>query len=289
MIYLAACAIFRDEAPYLADWLRFHLAMGVEHFQLYDNGSVDDSVAVIRDTVPPERLTLHTIPGPVAQMPAYRHALHDIRGKVRWVAMFDIDEFLYCPDGRDLRDFLSDFEAHPAVGVQRLEFGHDGHEQPPALPVPLAYRRRAGEDVIIRHASNRIPPDAASGGWANGYLPINAHVKSISDPGRAVDCRNPHCLVYRDGIAVNEKGNRTGPWAWPPAYQRIRINHYWSRSLAEFRRKHARPRADSGTRYAENFLNLKLEACMDVQDDTIVPLARRAGLIGPDDARAISA
>lgn len=40
---LAVCAIFKDEAAYLREWLDFHLLMGVEHFYLYDNGSSDQS------------------------------------------------------------------------------------------------------------------------------------------------------------------------------------------------------------------------------------------------------
>ena len=36
---IAACAIFKDEAPYLLEWLAFHRMIGVDLFVLYDNGS----------------------------------------------------------------------------------------------------------------------------------------------------------------------------------------------------------------------------------------------------------
>src|SRR5512133_3338974 len=39
---LAVCAIFRDEARYLAEWVSFHRVQGVEKFYLYDNRSTDD-------------------------------------------------------------------------------------------------------------------------------------------------------------------------------------------------------------------------------------------------------
>src|SRR5690348_6409443 len=45
--YLSACAIFRNEAPYLAEWLVFHLGVGVEHFYLYENNSTDDFESVL--------------------------------------------------------------------------------------------------------------------------------------------------------------------------------------------------------------------------------------------------
>ena len=33
------CAILKDETPYLEEWIKHHLAIGVEHFVLYDNNS----------------------------------------------------------------------------------------------------------------------------------------------------------------------------------------------------------------------------------------------------------
>src|SRR5919108_3802620 len=39
--YLAACAIYRDEAPYLSEWIEFHRLVGFERFYLYDNLSSD--------------------------------------------------------------------------------------------------------------------------------------------------------------------------------------------------------------------------------------------------------
>ena len=38
---IAICAIFKDEAPYLLEWLAFHRMIGVDLFVLYDNGSND--------------------------------------------------------------------------------------------------------------------------------------------------------------------------------------------------------------------------------------------------------
>src|SRR5947208_1673525 len=40
-VTLAVCAIFRDEAQYLAEWVTFHRLQGVERFYLYDNLSTD--------------------------------------------------------------------------------------------------------------------------------------------------------------------------------------------------------------------------------------------------------
>ena len=45
--YLSVCAIYKNEARYLAEWLEFHLLAGVEHFFLYNNNSTDDHREVL--------------------------------------------------------------------------------------------------------------------------------------------------------------------------------------------------------------------------------------------------
>ena len=39
---LYVCAIFKNETPYLKEWIEFHRIVGVEKFILYQNNSVDD-------------------------------------------------------------------------------------------------------------------------------------------------------------------------------------------------------------------------------------------------------
>ena len=45
---LAIVAIFKDEAPYLREWLDYHLLAGVEHFYLYSNESSDGHADYLR-------------------------------------------------------------------------------------------------------------------------------------------------------------------------------------------------------------------------------------------------
>ena len=45
--YLGVCAIYRDEGPYLREWIELHRLVGVERFFLYDNGSSDDHLEIL--------------------------------------------------------------------------------------------------------------------------------------------------------------------------------------------------------------------------------------------------
>ena len=39
---VSLCLIFKNEAPFLKEWLDYHLTVGVDHFYLYNNNSDDD-------------------------------------------------------------------------------------------------------------------------------------------------------------------------------------------------------------------------------------------------------
>lgn len=44
---IALCLIFKNEAPFLKEWLDYHLTIGVDHFYLYNNNSDDNYLDVL--------------------------------------------------------------------------------------------------------------------------------------------------------------------------------------------------------------------------------------------------
>ncbi|WP_369598480.1 glycosyltransferase family 2 protein, partial [uncultured Muribaculum sp.] len=38
---VSLCLIFKDEEPYLKEWIDYHILIGVDHFYLYNNNSSD--------------------------------------------------------------------------------------------------------------------------------------------------------------------------------------------------------------------------------------------------------
>ena len=45
---VSLCLIFKNEAPFLKEWLDYHLTIGVSHFYLYNNNSDDNYLDVIK-------------------------------------------------------------------------------------------------------------------------------------------------------------------------------------------------------------------------------------------------
>jgi hypothetical protein len=270
---LAVCAVFRNEAPYLAEWLDFHLAQGVSHFWLYDNASDDAPGAVLAPYVARGVVTVLHWPTPFAQgmqMQAYTHALARARRRAHWVAFIDLDEFLFSPGGQPLPEVLAGFAAHPAVVVHWQIYGSGGAAD-------------AGPQPVTARFVHRAPTQ-----WVR-----NRKVKCIVQPGRTLRPLSPHEFAYRGGaLPVNEAGlpvryRRVSPGAPPPGWHgevdpftasdvdvpqvrvdTLRINHYAVRSHAEYLRKQALHAADARYAAADYFA---FHDRNDVHDPVLAP------------------
>lgn len=220
-VQLAVCAIFRNQARYLAEWITFHRLVGVERFYLYDNQSTDDWRTVLAPELA-EGIVEATDWYEYGQMKAYADCLARHRTDTRWIAFIDSDEFLFSPTGRSLPHVLSGFRGWPGVAVCSRYYGFGGWEQPP-------------DGLVIESYLMRAPDD---------FKP-NALIKSIVFPRmtkRPTDF--PHDFVYRYSRgAAGEDGRPAVGERIPPTADLLRINHYYTRSRAEYDAKRAAPTA----------------------------------------------
>jgi hypothetical protein len=222
-VELAVCAIFRDEAPNLAEWVTFHRLQGVERFWLYDNLSKDNWSAELGPELESGVVTVTPWPDVPGQLSAYADALSRHRDEARWIAFIDIDEFLFSPPGRSLPEVLRDYDGHPGVVANWRMYGTNGHQEPP-------------DGLVIENYLLRGPDSQ----------PDNGYVKSIAYPRKVVGLHNaPHSFSYR-GTAVSEDHQPASHFREPPTADLLRINHYYARSLADLTRKRARPSAVDG-------------------------------------------
>jgi hypothetical protein len=221
-IGLAVSAIFRDEAPYLAEWVSFHRIQGVERFYLYDNRSTDDWRSELEPEIAAGIVEVQDWPFVPGQGPAATDCLRRHRRDTRWIAFIDVDEFLFSPSRWPLPEVLRRFDTHPSVVVSRHTYGTGGWEQPPEGLVTENYLWRAVDDFIGNH-------------W----------VKSIVNPRRVVRWATPHNFWLR-GDAVGEDRRRVQAHRREPTFELLRINHYYTKSTEEFRCKVTGPDAATG-------------------------------------------
>ena len=149
------------------------------------------------------------------QLAAYNHALRFFGRAARWLAYYDVDEYLVPLLDDDIPSFLARFPDVAVVRVPRLEFGYSGHRSPPPGLAIDEYTQVA--NVLDLDAD--LPP----------------RVKSIVRP-EAISAVDIHLAFPAD---VPAPGVPTGT-----AEEAVRgvaqLNHYYTRSFEEFEAKRYR-------------------------------------------------
>jgi hypothetical protein len=224
-VNLAVCAIFRNEARYLAEWVAFHRIQGVERFYLYDNLSTDDWRSELRPELAAGIVEVIDWPHEPGMWSAYNDCIERHRRDSRWLAMIDVDEFLFSPSGRPLREVLRQFDTYPGVVVNRRFYGTNGHSTPPRGLVTESYLMRAADD----HEPNVLVKSIVYPRRTFGVFQSTHYFRLRGNP--VDEHRRPALLMTRE----------------PATADLLRINHYYAKSDEEFRRKAALPRPDTGT------------------------------------------
>lgn len=191
MSYLSVCAVFRDEAPYLAEFLEFHLLQGVQHFYLYNHRSKDNYWEVLKPYVEQGIVTMINFPHDPPQFKAYDNCIEAFGRENAWIAFLDIDEFLLGTQGT-AREFVQDVDRRMdarsmcvgAIAAHWVLFGSNGHET------------KTEGLVIERFTKRATHPDR--------------HVKSIVRMSASPSVgKNPHYFnIRRTNTAIDENWNR---------------------------------------------------------------------------------
>lgn len=125
--HVSICAIFRDEADYLREWIEYHRLAGIEHFYLYNNFSKDNYMEVLAPYLEKDIVTLTQWEIPQGQMAAYEDCVSRFSDETNWIGFFDLDEFVVPNQYQQIGDFLAKFEKkRPLVLIYWKNFGTSG-------------------------------------------------------------------------------------------------------------------------------------------------------------------
>jgi hypothetical protein len=261
---LIVSAIFKNEAPFLHDWLLFHAGVGVDHFFLYNNESDDDFLSVLRPWIDRGMVTLVDWPGQAVQMSAYNDCLRRARYRSRWIAFIDIDEYLFSPSSFRLPDALREYRGYSAIFVYWHIFGSSGNVTRPTVPIIEACTLRFD-------LTSPLPTPRRTTGF-----PVQG--KSIVNP-RLIRHMEIHFPKTKRRRTIVDEQRRPSPKGSATkdrhSTDKLRINHYWSRSIEDLREKaHKRNAATGDTRDIDATLAWDAQI-NSVRDLTIIPIWER--------------
>ena len=226
---LAIAIIIKNEAPYIQEWIEYHIKKGFKKIYLYDNESTDNLVGILQKYIATGVVEYKLLPGVARQMDAYNDALRKSRKKREYLMFLDADEFVFLKRQTDnflelVNEYFSSNSSIGGLAINWVVFGSSGFiEKTPGLVT---------QKYVMR---------------SNNYFEVNKHVKTICDPRKVAGVLNPHYPEYLPNYyAVNLQYEVVeGAFSKHDVNARVRINHYFTKSKEEFEAKKSRGMADS--------------------------------------------
>lgn len=263
------CAVFKNEGPYLQEWIDFHLLMGVDHFILYDDASTDGYLEVLQPWIDEGVITLRATGG-MKQVDIYNHCLRNGARRCRWIAFIDLDEFLFSPEGKTLPTAMERYAAYPGVFVHWILFGSNGHVHPPAgstlenFTSSLGLEGSISDDFDHRREGTR---SSYVTGWARDG-------KSIINPRAVIKMgiHQPRTVTRKSPIDERFCPPRSKSGAGTVfSCDHLRINHYWSRSIEELTAKILRGAISQADRRSHSLeRSLEREKMLNQVEDRLI-------------------
>ncbi|MBP3687596.1 MAG: glycosyltransferase family 92 protein [Alphaproteobacteria bacterium] len=215
--FLSVAAIMKNEKPYLKEWLEYHRLVGVEHFYLCDNDSTDNTREYLTPYINSGLITYIEMSGKNKQLTCYEKVVSEYKDQTTWLAFIDIDEYMVPLKKHTMTAFLKEFEDVAEVSLHWLNYGDSG-----------AFTRNMGLMTEFFTSHGRF---------------LNHTVKSIVRPKSVIDFKafGSNHYVRVNGASVNEyKKPVNFMLDMHISADKARINHYITKSFAEFLYKKGR-------------------------------------------------
>lgn len=229
---VAIMACVKNEAAYIEEWVRFHRAVGIRHFYIYDDGSDDGTPALLSRLLPASALTIvpwisrmtDVASGQVlnGQAIAFAHTILNFGADYSRMAFIDVDEFLLPKQGATIEEALLQVGDFPNISLPWHMFGTSGHAVRPEGPLLRNYVMR-GADPLTKQENV-------------------SNFKCIVDPCEVVEVSVHQFRTRQHGdLTANDAGQRfTRSGRKSAAFYSnrfLQLNHYYSKSRAELQAK----------------------------------------------------
>ena len=236
---LGIVTMFRNEAPYLKEWVEYHHMLGVDHFLLYNDRSEDNWEEVLEPYIQSnlvEVIEHHASPGtaifPGWQTAAYQDGLRKSKGNTKWLAFIDVDEFILPKKNATIPECLDQFfSSASGVFVCWRNFGTNNVYIAPGEPIlmhlfssshPLHSYNASGKSIV------RVDDVVIDQVWSPHQLVLREGAQYYNGSGQP---------LYFKGTDLQINPQHTSDY--------IQVNHYIMRD-ENFYQNVRLPRALSG-------------------------------------------
>ncbi len=200
--------IVRDDETYIDEWIEYHSSIGFDHFVIYDHKS--------KIPVQPKwgkKVTVYRTERTDPHKPNILHNHTLKEHKCRWLSLLDVDEFIVLPENKNIHELLEDYKDFGGLCLNYQIYGSSGHKKRPEGNV---------KDNYV---------------WCtNSWLTSNI-VKSILNTRYTISIFNQHAAHTKKPIVTEEYKIWDGQTMIATPRKRGRINHYYTRSFEEWKRK----------------------------------------------------
>jgi hypothetical protein len=217
---LALHVMFKDEAPFLKEWLDFHFAHGVDFIRLTNDDSADGFKEILE---PYLKRDLVEWEDSISNSDFYKReefhknkALKELGSEYQWIAFIDSDEFIFPLPGENLKKHLPKQLKTGGIVLNWLIYGTAHVEE------------LFEKDFLIERLNRRFPD----------LHEENYNIKTIVQSGWGAHFfnKNPHFPLYSPLAPLLWSDKET----FRPDKRRIlvfplHIKHYWYRTEKFFR------------------------------------------------------
>lgn len=234
MHYFSIGAIFKNEGMGLKEWIEHHLLHGCDHFYLINDGSTDNFREVLEPYIRSSIVTLFECDLPRKQDRqghAYDKFFKPIWKDTKWLAILDLDEYLWSPLQVNLNPILAQLENYSQLEVNWSMFGSNSHvKQPKSVVNGFTKRIEYGG-----YLTGKCPVNGVSSGRTYGPKTILNTTYSVPS-NFGIHGHAAHEKPRDSFINVSYKANYNNPI--------LLINHYHLQSK-EYWEKVKMPRGDA--------------------------------------------
>lgn len=200
--------IVRDDETYLDEWIDYHTKIGFDHFVIYDHKS--------KTPLQPKWNNV-TIYRTERRDPHHPNILHNntlLEFKAEWISLLDCDEFIVLHKHKNILELLDNYKNFGGLAINYVMYGSSGHKTRPVGNVKDNYL------------------------WRTPFnFERNIVAKCILNTKFTQEIFNQHGAFTSKPIVTEDFKMWNGVTSTDSTRTLCRINHYYTRSFEEWKRK----------------------------------------------------